>query len=677
MSVFNSKISNDEQINKFSNVNLFDRREKQNFEKNKSKTLTASHFNHHDKKFTSILPYLTQSTLNSSRINQKSRNVVSNYQSIFSDYNNDENLKSIYSTINSNFSNLYLTELNKSHNKKNKKKIKIFDSNQKFNTIDSNVSSQKNIFFPSTPLIKNKFNNNNNNTFNNNYHIHKNSDNLEILKNFEKQINSIKCYSDRNNYNTQLDRKTKKLNSTKKYKNELLDKTRLSILFKYTLDIKKERVVRLKEQYDNKLENVNDSINTMIMAKELFLQKFLIKFNDYVKYLTQQREIEKLKNSQLLNVILNHKKDISNIEAKIRKISQEKNFLLRWIYLLIQIKEKKKELPDYYKNIFENNSTQNEINKTASPKKIARRDSVKKYGRKMTRVIHDAAAINKVLHRRMTRKSSTRIMEEEYARIQKYKTNLIFEDYNDFIYNFQQFENETILKINEYNDIRYTIEELKNEKNFLELQENENNIKIEKLIQEKEIELINIKEKNKKLLKEIEKGNNILEENNFKKNSYKLKDNLFQKVLQLFSNTQKIGFINVIDISTLNQKKIVTKEEIIIDYLQKIEFVIDYLVNQFDSYNKFKNSYLYDNLRKIRNEIEKNHKIQKNMEQKLLEKERIKKLKIEIAKRYNKVNFISKRKTNDYYEIILKKEKKIIKNDDFIKDPKFEDFMYE
>ena len=675
MSVFNSKISNDEHINKFSNVNLFDRREKQNYEKNKSKTLTISHFNHHDKKYNSILPYLTQSTLNSSMINHKSRNVVSNYQSIFSDCNNDENLKSIYSTINSNFSNLYLTELNKSQNKKNKKKTKISDLNEKFKTIDSNISSHKNIFYPSTPIIKNKFDNNN--TFNNNYHNHKNSDNLETLKNFEKQINSIKCYSDRNYYNIQLDIKTKKLNSTKKNKNEILDKTRLSKLFKYTLDIKKERVVRLKEQYENKLENVNDSINTMTMAKELFLQKFLIKFNDYVKYLTQQREIEKLKNSQLLNVILNHKKEISNIEAKIRKISQEKNFLLRWIYLLIQKKKKKKELPDYYKNIFENNSNQIEIIKTASPKKIARRDSVKKYGRKMTRVIHDAAAINKVLHRRMTRKSSTRIMEEEYARIQKYKTNLIFEDYNDFIYNFQQFENETILKINEYNDIRYTIEELKNEKNFLELQENENNIKIEKLIQEKEIELINIKEKNKKLLKQIEKGNNILEENNLKKNSYKLKDNLFQKVVQLFSNTQKIGFMNVIDISTLNQKKIVTKEEIIIDYLQKIEFVIDYLVNQFDSYNKFKNSYLYDNLRKIRNEIEKNHKIQKNMEQKLLEKERIKKLKIEIAKRYNKVNFISKRKTNDYYEIILRKEKKFIKNDDFIKDPKFEDFMYE
>ena len=676
MSVFNSKISNDEHINKFSNVNLFDRREKQNFEKNKSKTLTISHFNHHDKKYNSILPYLTQSTLNSSMINHKSRNVVSNYQSIFSDCNNDENLKSIYSTINSNFSNLYLTELNKSQNKKNKKKTKISDLNEKFKTIDSNISSHKNIFYPSTPIIKNKFDNNN--TYNNNYHTHKNSDNLETLKNFEKQINSIKCYSDRNYYNIQLDIKTKKLNSTKKNKNEILDKTRLSKLFKYTLDIKKERVVRLKEQYENKLENVNDSINTMTMAKELFLQKFLIKFNDYVKYLTQQREIEKLKNSQLLNVILNHKKEISNIEAKIRKISQEKNFLLRWIFLLIQIKEKKKELPEHYKTIFENsNSNQNEINKSTSPKKIARRDSVKKYGRKMTRVIHDVVAINKVLNRRMTRKSSTRIMEEDYARLQKYKTNLIFEDYNDFIYNFQQFENETILKINEYNEIRYAIEELKNEKNFVELQENENNIKIEKLIQEKEIELINIKEKNKKLLKQIEKGNNILEENNLKKNSYKLKDNLFQKVVQLFSNTQKIGFMNVIDISTLNQKKIVTKEEIIIDYLQKIEFVIDYLVNQFDSYNKFKNSYLYDNLRKIKNEIEKNHKIQKNMEQKLLEKERIKKLKIEIAKRYNKVNFISKRKTNDYYEIILRKEKKFIKNDDFIKDPKFEDFMYE
>jgi hypothetical protein len=275
-------------------------------------------------------------------INHKSRNVVSNYQSIFSDCNNDENLKSIYSTINSNFSNLYLTELNKSQNKKNKKKTKISDLNEKFKTIDSNISSHKNIFYPSTPIIKNKFDNNN--TYNNNYHNHKNSDNLETLKNFEKQINSIKCYSDRNYYNIQLDIKTKKLNSTKKNKNEILDKTRLSKLFKYTLDIKKERVVRLKEQYENKLENVNDSINTMTMAKELFLQKFLIKFNDYVKYLTQQREIEKLKNSQLLNVILNHKKEISNIEAKIRKISQEKNFLLRWIFLLIQIKEKKKRI---------------------------------------------------------------------------------------------------------------------------------------------------------------------------------------------------------------------------------------------------------------------------------------------------------------------------------------------
>ena len=49
----------------------------------------------------------------------------------------------------------------------------------------------------------------------------------------------------------------------------------------YTIGIKKERAIRIKEKYRNKIEGIENLSNSIEKANTLFNNQFLIKFNDY------------------------------------------------------------------------------------------------------------------------------------------------------------------------------------------------------------------------------------------------------------------------------------------------------------------------------------------------------------------------------------------------------------
>ena len=81
---------------------------------------------------------------------------------------------------------------------------------------------------------------------------------------------------------------------------DYINKTREIVFMKYTIDMKKERAVRIKETYQNELESIKDSIKSMQEAKIIFEKEFYEKFEKYVKYLTNQKEKEKAEEINLL-----------------------------------------------------------------------------------------------------------------------------------------------------------------------------------------------------------------------------------------------------------------------------------------------------------------------------------------------------------------------------------------
>ena len=112
-----------------------------------------------------------------------------------------------------------------------------------------------------------------------------------------------------------IDKKKKQIRLKKECILNYINKTRDILLMNYTIGIKKERAIRIKEKYRNKIEGIENLSNSK--ANTLFNNQFLIKFNDYIKELEIQKEIEKTLNTNLEEEILKLKNEISIIEIKI------------------------------------------------------------------------------------------------------------------------------------------------------------------------------------------------------------------------------------------------------------------------------------------------------------------------------------------------------------------------
>ena len=109
----------------------------------------------------------------------------------------------------------------------------------------------------------------------------------------------------------------------------------------------------MREQYDNEIERVDEAIKTINESSKLFNDKFINKFNDAVKQLFTRREIERTRNIQLIEQILQYKNEISLLVSKIRKAEFDKYNIIRWIYFQICVNEKILNFPVYYKAIIE------------------------------------------------------------------------------------------------------------------------------------------------------------------------------------------------------------------------------------------------------------------------------------------------------------------------------------
>ena len=524
------------------------------------------------------------------------------------------------------FNSLYLTEsLNKST--KNQTSLPLLEKDKSLNeeyqtsiiNNNKNINLSRNSFINISTNILNK----KNKTISENI----NKDDIILLKRINLNETKDNDYLKR----ISLIKKQKILerNMNKNYyKKKYINDERNVILDKYNINIKKEKIKVIEENLNGKIKKINNDIKQLELNAELFKLNFMPKLNEYYRYIRNKKDIENQRNLLYINKIYLLKKHILFIKSRITKRQKEKEFLMREIFLQISIKEKKLNLPEYYKDILLNDYSYEQIKE--------------KYGNE----------INK----------------EEYNRISKYIESLDVNDMEIIFENLNKLTNNNMELLHEYNKIQEKNLNYKKHRKKIEIEINSDAQKeINNLIKEKE-RILNIKIKKYKENKKIyfDLTNDI----SYKNSLGKKRSNLFIK-LDSFLKMLKDNLNYKINTEDDIKGKI-TEEKIMMNYLEKIEIII----NRFLSVHKgIKNNYS-DKIKSLKSIFDREKKFRKAQEQKKNIALKFETDRKKLFDRYNKILFLPKKKV--YYK---KPNKTITFEEKFEKfeekGNKIEDFLFD
>jgi hypothetical protein len=568
--------------------------------------------------------------------------------------------------------------------------------------IDSNDSSL-NFYMTDIPFI------NSSNNVNRNHSISSNQLNLSFYNKNNKDIKLIKIFEkEKNNSNLFhlkkrpiIEKKLIYINKNRDNRNEYINKTRELLFLNNTIDIKKEKCDTLKGIKTDKIEKINESIKSIDNSINITKNKFFNKFNDYVKFINSKKDIEKAKDGYLIKKMMQLKLEKINLEDKIKKLQQEKNSILKWLYLQIKVYEKIIHVPDYYKEIIELSdenykNIMGNILKKASHELIPEQPALKKEKKIVKKRTLVNISIKKKIETVNTKKNIDELNIENkdkirqiynsfsktnIKKIRNYKYHLKYNTIDDILEHLKQYENNSINYINIYNDLRYEIEDLKKEKKNV-FEETKNKLKyVNDHIYQKEKEFNILKLTNDSLLKEKSniqnkiKNENRNESQNDLKTTIPLQKGKSKLYIYIFNLYQTCTQLNL-KYEDKNIKFIHTKEDEMIDFLQKIEFHINFILNKFKIYNDKTNKF-YLQSKEIINKIEKENKILKTKIQKEKDINKHEILKEQMDKRNNKIYFLPRKKQGEKsYTLFNKKEEKIIRENK-IKELEMNDFMYE
>ena len=568
--------------------------------------------------------------------------------------------------------------------------------------------------------------------------------------------------------------KLKKLESEKYNISLMLNKVREFKYFNYLNEQKKEINIITMENSKNNIEFLKDKINSLNKIKNIYSNKISNTLGEYSKFISNYKEKEKINSDILLNQINNIKKEVKNLQNKIAKKEQEKATILKWVYFLIKMKEKKIELPTYYKKIIETNFPRGiEKRKTIAPKlediksikdkkkqffehhehndndidKDKDKDKLHKdHSNKTLAHIRLSAVEENVkngvndkkthIESKFKRKSkivskgtisfkksliklnfikftginsghSTNLEESieaniklksaydklindgidpsEINRISKYKLFLIYKTPEDLEDRLIEFQNENIQLLRQYELTRKKlIDKRLKYKTIFENRANSIYEELDEKIKQNEIRLNQVKNKNELLLIQCAIATNRLKAQ--------------KKVVNIKQNKSKSL-----------KKKIITQESIRRELFVKIENLYELCLNHFEKPNKFleykdkfKKDIIYmltvielfivylksklnfndksdilkfDLMKRIKNEIEHKHKIEKGEILRSKEKEKFKYLQEIIEEKTNKILFLQKRRIIPVYNWDkMKKDRKYSFSE---KKLNFEDFMFD
>ena len=478
-----------------------------------------------------------------------------------------------------------------------------------------------------------------------------------------------------------MELKISKLKTKKDNIKNYINKTNSIKILNYKNKMNIEAIQKIKENYENKVENLNNIFTNLNIYKDLFKEKFLNKFNEYVRFLNTKKEIERETNEKLLSVIINKKNEKNNIENQIKKLENEKNNILKWIFFQIQILEKKKNLENYYKLIIEESNegykrllekkNNNKENSTRQEKIENSRTSILNIGRRFSSFSQMPKGIKRKASKRFSVDQNLfairNISNEEMNKIRSYRIGLIYQTPEAFMDAMNNLYNVNIKYMNKYDELKIELFELNKEKNILKNEIEKKNEYENKQILHKEKELEDVLKKYE-LLKNKKISIQKQYESNYKNNITSKK--LINLIIQLYQTLDQLNLEDNLE----ENKKICSDEELALNYLEAIELKVVYILSLFK--NVYSDIYYLVSYKIIKAKIDFKHKCEYS---KKLKNDYIKKilmLRKVVEERNNKLIFKPRKKV-DYHSIyIMKKKDKKDNKKDKITD-NFEDFMYD
>ena len=601
------------------------------------------------------------------------------------------------------------------------------------------------------------------------------------FKEIENEINllkRIKIEHGKENYKTDeknlIYLKLKKLESEKYNISLMLNKVREFKYFNYLNEQKKEINIITMENSKNNIEFLKDKINSLNKIKNIYSNKISNTLGEYSKFISNYKEKEKINSDILLNQINNIKKEVKNLQNKIAKKEQEKATILKWVYFLIKMKEKKIELPTYYKKIIETNFPRGiEKRKTIAPKlediksikdkkkqffehhehndndvdKDKDKDKLHKdHSNKTLAHIRLSAVEENVkngvndkkthIESKFKRKSkivskgtisfkksliklnfikftginsghSTNLEESieaniklksaydklindgidpsEINRISKYKLFLIYKTPEDLEDRLIEFQNENIQLLRQYELTRKKlIDKRLKYKTIFENRANSIYEELDEKIKQNEIRLNQVKNKNELLLIQCAIATNRLKAQKKVVNIKQKKSKSLKKKIITQESIRRELFVKIENLYELclnhfekPNKFLEYKDKFkkdIIYMLTVIELFIVYLKSKLN-FNDKSDILKFDLMKRIKNEIEHKHKIEKGEILRSKEKEKFKYLQEIIEEKTNKILFLQKRRIIPVYNWDkMKKDRKYSFSEKKIN---FEDFMFD
>ena len=601
------------------------------------------------------------------------------------------------------------------------------------------------------------------------------------FKEKENEINllkRIKIEHGKENYKTDeknlIYLKLKKLESEKYNISLMLNKVREFKYFNYLNEQKKEINIITMENSKNNIEFLKDKINSLNKIKNIYSNKISNTLGEYSKFISNYKEKEKINSDILLNQINYIKKEVKNLQNKIAKKEQEKATILKWVYFLIKMKEKKIELPTYYKKIIETNfprgiekrktiapklediksikekkkqffehheHNDNDIDKDKDKDKLHKDHSNKtlahirlsaveenvkngindkkthiesKFKRKSKIVTKGTISFKKSLIKLNFIKftginsgHSTNLEESieaniklksaydklindgidpsEINRISKYKLFLIYKTPEDLEDRLIEFQNENIQLLRQYELTRKKlIDKRLKYKTIFENRANSIYEELDEKIKQNEIRLNQVKNKNELLLIQCAIATNRLKAQKNVVNIKQKKSKSLKKKIITQESIRRELFVKIENLYELclnhfekPNKFLEYKDKFkkdIIYMLTVIELFIVYLKSKLN-FNDKSDILKFDLMKRIKNEIEHKHKIEKGEILRLKEKEKFKYLQEIIEEKTNKILFLQKRRIIPVYN--WDKMKKDRKHSFSEKKLNFEDFMFD
>ena len=493
-----------------------------------------------------------------------------------------------------------------------------------------------------------------------------------------------------------------------------IDGSKLVSLVKYNIDIKKEKYQQMKNIKESQLNMINKTEEKITLLQNVMLNNYNNNYVKYLRFLNNTLEKENQISYDLHNDIIILKNDINRLNTKISKLIEKKYKILKWIELLIEVKEQINSVPKYYFDIIE----ENDFYKIYKFKDKISKTSIffmKNFSTLITKRIKTDKTLSESQSQEIT------ISEPNRERIINYRYFLIFKNPEDFMSQYSILENSWISNVEKHHNFIKELNKLKND--LIELDKSkcfdDEKVLIEKLKINKNInfqlknQYESLKAQNKNKIKKIKLDHispknstasspdiysNIYEEifNNLnfynkktfspnkkkKSNSKELSDmlntNLYKLIFDIF-NIAKQNNLMKFDASNFMQNRNVNP---IFDIMNYIEVIMNLLIEE--KYKYLNDPKMKEKYKAIQKDLAKENKRLKILKlAKLQELKNGVKLKA-MKERGIKRKYITTRKIDYNHYIKFKmlkmnkiKQEEIDKRLAEKKEPNIEDFLYD